>query len=188
MKRLWAIFKSRWSEQYCNDILNRLDINNFSTATLRNNVIDTNIRNAKVAKVLASDQNFKDVFDNLWTAAKEVNDIHFNIDISKLDFINVIKYDAVDKAEYKRHHDVFWTTSSLYHRKLSCIVQLTDKKNYQGGELKIEMPGEKNPKDSDLINQGSVIFFPSFVYHRVLPVTEGTRFSIVAWFEGPKWR
>ena len=36
--------------------------------------------------------------------------------------------------------------------------------------------------------KGSAMFFPSFTYHRVKPVTKGTRKSLVVWFRGPKWQ
>ena len=35
---------------------------------------------------------------------------------------------------------------------------------------------------------GSFIVFPSFIQHRVLPVTKGTRRSLVGWASGPKFR
>jgi predicted 2-oxoglutarate/Fe(II)-dependent dioxygenase YbiX len=36
-------------------------------------------------------------------------------------------------------------------------------------------------------DKGSALFFPSFSYHRVKPVTRGIRRSLVCWFRGPKW-
>ena len=36
--------------------------------------------------------------------------------------------------------------------------------------------------------QGSIIIFPSFVYHRVTPVTHGRRHSLVGWIAGPTFR
>jgi PKHD-type hydroxylase len=35
---------------------------------------------------------------------------------------------------------------------------------------------------------GSVIVFPSYVHHRVKPVTKGTRYSVVAWYGGPPFK
>jgi predicted 2-oxoglutarate/Fe(II)-dependent dioxygenase YbiX len=47
----------------------------------------------------------------------------------------------------------------------------------------------KNPKDiveinSILIKKGSLIVFPSDMWHRVLPVTKGVRISLVGWCYG----
>jgi PKHD-type hydroxylase len=36
--------------------------------------------------------------------------------------------------------------------------------------------------------RGRILFFPSFILHKVHPVTKGVRKSIVAWVEGPKFR
>ena len=39
----------------------------------------------------------------------------------------------------------------------------------------------ENPK----LEEGSIIVFPSFLQHRVAPITKGIRYSLVAWFLGP---
>ena len=36
--------------------------------------------------------------------------------------------------------------------------------------------------------RGSIVVFPSFVWHRVKPVTSGTRYSLVIWNLGYPWR
>ena len=72
-------------------------------------------------------------------------------------------------------------------RKLSITVQLTDGSDYEGGDFEF-----REPCDPDKIERvdgtralGSVIVFPSFVMHRVLPVTKGIRRSLVGWILGP---
>jgi predicted 2-oxoglutarate/Fe(II)-dependent dioxygenase YbiX len=37
-------------------------------------------------------------------------------------------------------------------------------------------------------HQGSLVAFPSFMTHRVTPVTRGLRWSLVTWLEGPPFR
>jgi len=77
-------------------------------------------------------------------------------------------------------------------RKLSMTVNLTDPKNYAGGNLKFDLgahAGKKRFKVCEEIRpQGSVIIFPSFTYHCVTPVTRGTRYSLVLWSLGKPWR
>ena len=36
--------------------------------------------------------------------------------------------------------------------------------------------------------QGTAVIFPSFVLHRVTPVTQGTRWSLTLWSHGPAFR
>lgn len=76
-------------------------------------------------------------------------------------------------------------------RKLSCVIQLTDPKTYKGGELEFDYRNGTKENTSNIqicedfnTTRGSIIVFPSFVYHRVKPVTKGTRYSLVTWFLG----
>ena len=45
-----------------------------------------------------------------------------------------------------------------------------------------------NGEDEVFKNQGTIIVFPSFIRHRVNPVTKGIRYSLVNWFEGPAFK
>jgi PKHD-type hydroxylase len=72
-------------------------------------------------------------------------------------------------------------------RKLSITVQLSNGDDYEGGDFEF-----REPCDPDKTEQvpgtralGSVIIFPSFVMHRVQPVTKGIRRSLVGWILGP---
>ena len=77
-------------------------------------------------------------------------------------------------------------------RKISMTVNLTDPKNYAGGNLKFDLgahAGKKRFKVCEEIRpQGSIIIFPSFTYHCVTPVTRGTRYSLVLWSLGRPWQ
>lgn len=70
-------------------------------------------------------------------------------------------------------------------RKLSMTIQLSDPEDYEGGELQfmINQNIVSAPKE-----KGTMIVFPSFILHRVNPVTSGTRKSIVGWVGGPPYR
>ena len=76
-------------------------------------------------------------------------------------------------------------------RKLSCIVALSDPKEYEGGEVQFDF--RNTPNGSNIItcekikDQGSIIIFPSFVWHQVKPITKGTRYSLVCWTLGKKF-
>lgn len=74
-------------------------------------------------------------------------------------------------------------------RKLSVTVQLSDPKDYLGGELEFDFRNNKNNKKNIEIckagkERGTIIVFPSFVWHRVKPVTKGQRKSLVIWSLG----
>jgi PKHD-type hydroxylase len=74
-------------------------------------------------------------------------------------------------------------------RKLSVTVSLSDPKDYKGGELEFDfrnggkdVPSTK--KCEEILPRGSIVVFPSFVWHRVKPVTKGVRYSLVIWSLG----
>ena len=64
-------------------------------------------------------------------------------------------------------------------RKLSMTIILNS--DFEGGDFEIRRCNEQIPK----LEEGTVIVFPSFLEHRVAPVTEGIRYSLVSWFIGP---
>ena len=75
-------------------------------------------------------------------------------------------------------------------RKLSMTCQLTDGSEYEGGELEFDFrnyePHMRNElkhrvQCKEILPKGSIIVFPSFVWHRVKPVTKGVRYSLVMW-------
>ena len=79
-------------------------------------------------------------------------------------------------------------------RKLSLTLQLTDKTKYEGGDFQF-MWIQNNKKDSlnvitvdDAKDIGTVIIFPSFIHHQVLPITKGKRESLVNWSLGNSFR
>jgi PKHD-type hydroxylase len=74
----------------------------------------------------------------------------------------------------------------MYDRKISIIIQLTDPSEYEGGEFEMDYQYEQ-PNKEDLKKKGTIIVFPSFIPHRVTELTKGTRKSLVAWVEGPKF-
>lgn len=74
-------------------------------------------------------------------------------------------------------------------RKLSSILALNDATEFKGGEVEVDFDTKRHPNEQivtceDLKYKGSLIVFPSDVWHRVTPVTEGKRFSLVSWYLG----
>ena len=70
-------------------------------------------------------------------------------------------------------------------RKLSVTINLSENNSYEGGNLKFDYgphsEGERYHECTEIRPRGSIIVFPSFVYHQVTPVTKGTRYSLVLW-------
>ena len=68
-------------------------------------------------------------------------------------------------------------------RKISMTCLLSPDNEFEGGGLELMSEGKvAKPK------QGQAIFFASFIRHRVIPITKGTRKSLVMWFGGTPFK
>ncbi len=81
------------------------------------------------------------------------------------------------------HNDVYNEPGNKFlhgnTRKLSMSIILNS--DFEGGDFEMSDLDNKVPK----LEEGSIIVFPSFIEHRVTPVTKGIRYSLVSWFVGP---
>jgi len=75
------------------------------------------------------------------------------------------------------------------YRKLTTILHLSDPDTFGGGELEFDLGRLTDTKLApELRPQGSIVVFPSFLYHRVHPVTFGTRYTLVMWALGKPFK
>jgi len=97
----------------------------------------------------------------------------------------------------KQNDDGTWPQDHGKIRKLSVTISLNDPSEYEGGNLEFDFRNqtdwERNKKAAiksctEIRPRGSIIVFPSFVWHRVAPVTKGTRYSLVIWNLGYPFR
>ncbi len=80
--------------------------------------------------------------------------------------------------KYGRHIDNPYMSTG--RSDLSFTISLTDKSQYQGGELIIETLNDEN---SFKLNSGEVIIYPSTYLHSVNEVKSGERLVCVGWIE-----
>ncbi len=75
--------------------------------------------------------------------------------------------------------------ASTSSRKLCFVVQLSDPKSYEGGDLLLH----NIPVDAEgFRQQGTIIVFPAYWLHRFSDVTKGQKHSIVGWLHGHNFR
>ena len=121
------------------------------------------------------------VFERLWQVATEANKVYqYRIDRFEGP-VQLTIYDSKNQGFYRWHSDIAPRSTK---RKISITMPLNEPSEYEGGSL--EFNGSGSPSEVPQ-HQGTVITFPSFVLHRVTPVTRGKRFSLVAWITGPPW-
>ena len=94
--------------------------------------------------------------------------------------IQYTEYLASEKGHYTWHQDIGPDTLSV--RKISITVQLSHPDEYDGGDLQIHQGGDIPENCSK--GEGTVVIFPSYMMHRVSPVTRGIRRSFVLWLGG----
>lgn len=108
-------------------------------------------------------------------------------DLEGLENLQLSKYSEGEK--YSWHYDMIPGNKV---RKLSFTVSLND--DYEGGDFQFSFgkPNWKYKKriipEPALDTKGKFVVFPSYYFHRVLPVTKGTRYSLTGWAYGPPFR
>lgn len=126
------------------------------------------------------------IYDNLGYIARQLNGQFFNFDI--WGFQEHLQYTVYGQEEshYTWHMDKGMSKSTGDGpRKLSLVLQLSDPSEYEGGDL--ELFTQADPIKIEK-KRGLVVAFPSFVMHRVTPVTSGIRKTLVVWLTGPSFR
>lgn len=125
------------------------------------------------------------VMDRIIEVLREANREVFRFDIDGFDeSAQVARYGAEREGHFDWHSDI-GDGRLAARRKVTMVVQLSDPQDYTGGTLQI-MPSAMTvdaPRD-----KGSATLFPSYLLHRVTPVTSGARHSLTIWAHGPAFR
>jgi PKHD-type hydroxylase len=142
---------------------------------------DPNIRRSQVVYLGLIDK-YRWLYERVWAAAQECNRHFFCVHLGGVESeLQLARYDASDQGFYGWHTD-FAGVRPL--RKLSISIQLSNSEDYDGGDLELMFDREPHRLDR---SRGAFLVFPSFMLHRVTPVTRGTRWSLVAWIGGRRW-
>ena len=177
----WAWNKAI-DEKICDEIVNRHK--HFEKATT---IKESENKGARKNKVTFT--NDEELYNLLRPYVNSANEqAGWNFDIEGAEGIQISKYDKDDL--YNWHID---GGSDIHHqknnyvRKLSLVMTLTDRKEYEGGEFEIDLgphASNRNLVVDELNTKGGLVVMPSFLYHRVKPITKGTRHSLVMWTSG----
>ena len=122
--------------------------------------------------------------DLLWSYVDQANQKGFQIDVEPQAEMQFIEYSAERAAHYGWHHDVHWNGQSEFDRKVSVTVQLSEADAYVGGDFEFD----EVKTNADFRSKGTVLVFPSYLRHRIHPITSGRRLALVGWFFGPRWQ
>lgn len=187
MNQMWQLWSGIVSDQHIEELKNTSSKYPIADAALGfdGSTYNNEYRKSEIRWLDATAEHLAVSIISYYTKMANRNAFGFDID-----FINDIQYTTYygsDNGKYDWHEDIFWDCPRAYHRKISFILQLSDPSEYEGGEVELD-PSIIQPDPIDLKKKGTVLVFPSFLRHRVLPVTSGVRRSLVSWVEGPKFR
>ena len=134
---------------------------------------------------LTPDSNSAWLFNKFGSLISKVNHDHFMLDIEGIENFQYTIYEPPG-GHYNWHWDVDLGRWSNYIRKMSCVMMLSNPEEYEGGELEICHKG--NFDDTAVVKpkKGEIVFFASWMPHRVRPVTSGSRKTLVCWVMGKR--
>lgn len=191
LKYSYYYFEGALSDKACSDLLN-LNKERQEALVEGNVSPSADVRKSKVGW---SDDPL--VYDMITPYIFQANrDAEWNFDIDWFEVAQITEYkpgqhynwhqDCYDEPYDRKEHPNFHNKT----RKISVTVSLSRGEDYTGGDLEFAI--NPNPKTNgwEIITEkrarvkGSIIVFPSHIWHRVTPIETGVRNSLVIWSLG----
>ena len=193
--------QSAFSERFCDDVVNyclsqndTLGITGKFNENL--NLADTvQLKTHRNSNVVWVDEPW--ITKEIMAITYEVNKMAgWNYDLSFQESPQFTKY--APGQFYDWHCDSAHKTNDKgLIRKLRLSISLSKPEEYTDGLFQFDYrdydPRRRDPRTAErsvteILPRGSVLFFPSWVWHRVKPVTSGIRYSLVNWIQGTPYR
>ena len=109
----------------------------------------------------------------------------FNFELKGFSEIQCGIYSGTDQDHYSWHADSSYLVPGM-SRKLSVSILLDDVSTFEGGKMEVKLDSNESVELEQRL--GRALLFPSYMLHRVTPVTKGVRRSLVVWLVGPDFR
>jgi PKHD-type hydroxylase len=183
VQNVYWVWEDALSKEFCNSVLAEVDwgASKSGTVSVKNTyAVDPSQRRTDVI--------WQNPMQPLGCIARTYMDVANHLagwgyGLNNQEDTQISRYKSADKGHYDWHLDVVPPKDGI-QRKLSISILLSDPSEFEGGELQF-----KGIEDRKILTkQGSIVVFPSFIEHRVTPVTEGVRYSAVTWASGPSFR
>jgi len=178
----YAYWDNLFTKKECEKIIKVAKKKGFIKATTLNKTeVKSDVRSSDITWLYVSDD-LEWVFQRVTDAVLNLNDRFFKFYLFCMrECFKFTNYNA-PTGKYGKHID---RSIDIPVRKLSLSIQLTDPKEYQGGDLYLyqEEKGDIMKKE-----QGTLILFPSYILHEVKPITKGERNSLVSWVTGKQFK
>ena len=175
-------FETGFSSEEVNLIVKNAKNYESQKATIIGEDKENTIRKSNIKWLPVNDE-WNWVYDRVSNQIMEANKALWQFNLHTIiDNIQYTEYEG-NGGHYDWHLDI--GPRSINHRKVSVIVQLSNPDDYVGGNLELH-PGSNSfavPR-----GKGTVVVFPSFLLHRVTPLTSGLRRSLVLWAGGEPYK
>lgn len=188
-ERAFVTWENFFSEFEISSIIQTAEFVEDNYASISSNPELRDIADVRKCKVSWIEYNLlPTLYDRMGSLVREINAQYFDLDLfGFVEPFQYTRYEAPD-SHYVWHCDKYNNNGKniIAPRKLSVIVQLSDPNEYEGGQLELNIGAIENiviPK-----KLGLICAFPSYIMHRVTPVTAGVRKSLVCWVSGNRFR
>ena len=118
------------------------------------------------------------IYQEISSKVRKINDSMWSYNYDGYEPFQYSEYEVGDHFNW--HFDVKQFTGANI-RKVSFSLGLSNKNEYEGGDLILKTSAEESCYKLD---RGDLIVFPSWALHKVTPVTKGKRRVVVGWGEG----
>ena len=179
----WVALENIFTDQELDEIVVQGNKVKKTSGTVSGSISDYRVCDIAWLKSDETESDFDWVYATLTDAIKKVNNEYFQFDLTHLTALQFTVYDGKNNSNYQKHMDL---GRPFPNRKLSFSIQLSDDNEYTGGDLRfhyIKTQPEIAPR-----TRGKIIFFPTWTVHDVTPVTQGIRYSLVGWVNGPNFK
>ena len=179
----WVALENIFTDRELDEIVVQGNRAKKTSGTVSGSISDYRVCDIAWLKSDEVESDFDWVYATLTDAIKKVNNEYFQFDLTHLTALQFTVYDGKNNSNYQKHMDL---GRSFPNRKLSFSIQLSNDNEYTGGDLRfhyIKTQPEIAPR-----TRGKIIFFPTWMVHDVTPVTQGIRYSLVGWVNGPNFK
>lgn len=155
------------------------------------NTTNENVRKSNLIFINRNEQSAW-IYDRLNWVLQELNNQFYGYDLNGYDTFQYTEYEESEQGRYDFHQDMVHGSNMpknmIQTRKLSMTMMINRPGiDFEGGDFQVNTGMEKDAQSVELV-RGRIIAFPSYIVHRVAPVTKGKRKSLVVWVLGPKFR
>lgn len=172
-----------FSPEECTGIIAATHPEAYAEAGLVAGKRDENTRRARIAWLDDAAEGAW-IFRRLLETVNMANRQHFHFELDEFAERMQVAWYAADVSGFFNWHSDIGEGPLAKRRKLTIVVQLSNEQTYQGGDLETNENGNVQCASRQC---GTAILLPSFVLHRVTPVTWNSRFSLTLWAHGPEF-